>query len=178
MNLPWQLIHLSVLSIPSAILTSAQSGESFVGNDLSTAQNTFQYDGSNDFRKFEHFIAQNSTMKCFVDDHVAPFDFQVRGTCLGGWLVLEPWITPSLFYQFLGGHEGSTAMDMYSFCNVLGPEEGNKQLRRHWDAWVTEEIIAELALVGKVNSLRLPVGDWMYIPYGKYRLFFALSVKM
>jgi hypothetical protein len=42
-------------------------------------------------------------------------DFHFRGTALGkhivtslielqrgGWLVLEPWITPSLFYQFLG----------------------------------------------------------------------------
>mgnify|MGYP006115819401 CR=1 FL=1 len=23
------------------------------------------------------------------------------GTNAGGWMVLEPWITPSLFYQFL-----------------------------------------------------------------------------
>ena len=32
-------------------------------------------------------------------------DFHLRGTALGGWLVLEPWITPSLFYQFLGASE-------------------------------------------------------------------------
>ena len=25
-----------------------------------------------------------------------------NGTNIGGWLVLEPWITPSLFYRFLG----------------------------------------------------------------------------
>lgn len=29
-------------------------------------------------------------------------NWHMRGTSLGGWLVLEPWITPSLFYQFLG----------------------------------------------------------------------------
>lgn len=23
------------------------------------------------------------------------------GTNIGGWMVLEPWITPSLFYRFL-----------------------------------------------------------------------------
>lgn len=86
----------------------------------------------------------------------------------GGWLVLEPWITPSLFYQFLGGDEHSTAFDTSSFCKVLGPEEGNRQLRRHWDTWVTEEIIKELADSGAVNSLRLPVGDYMYKPYGDY----------
>ena len=45
-------------------------------------------------------------------------------TNLGGWLVLEPWITPSLFYRFLGkqpGVDGGVAMDSYSFCEVLGP---------------------------------------------------------
>lgn len=83
-------------------------------------------------------------------------------------MVLEPWITPSLFYQFLGKDETSTATDIFSFCKVLGPEEGNKQLRRHWDTWVTEEIIEELKESGAVNSLRLPVGDWMYVPYGPY----------
>jgi glucan 1,3-beta-glucosidase len=31
--------------------------------------------------------------------------FHFRGTALGGWLVLEPWITPSMFYQFLGASE-------------------------------------------------------------------------
>ena len=41
-------------------------------------------------------------------------------------------------------------------------------MKRHWDAWVTEKIIKDLAESGAVNSLRLPVGDWMYKPYGPY----------
>lgn len=32
---------------------------------------------------------------------------------------------------------------------------------------MTEEDIAELATAG-VNTIRLPVGDWMYQPYGPY----------
>lgn len=87
---------------------------------------------------------------------------------LGGWMVLEPWITPSLFYQFLGKGENTTAFDTYTFCQVLGAEEANRQLRRHWDAWVTRDIIYELAASGAVNSLRLPVGDYMYKSYGPY----------
>ena len=86
-------------------------------------------------------------------------------------MVLEPWITPSLFYQFLGGNETSVAMDHYSFCAVLGAEEGNRQLRRHWESWVTEEIVRELAHSGAVNSLRVPVGDFMFVPYGPYGEF-------
>lgn len=45
--------------------------------------------------------------------------------------------------------------------------QGNKQLRRHWKTWVTESDIAQIATVG-VNTIRLPVGDWMYQPYGPY----------
>jgi glucan 1,3-beta-glucosidase len=44
----------------------------------------------------------------------------VTGTNLGGWMVLEPWITPSMFYQFLGKPHNETneniGRDHYSFC--------------------------------------------------------------
>jgi glucan 1,3-beta-glucosidase len=110
---------------------------------------------------FKHFIAHSDTQTCTSDEHATPFNNQIRGVSLGGWMVLEPWITPSMFYQFLGQDETSTATDIYSFCKVLGKEEGNKQLRRHWKTWVTEEIIVKLKESGAVNSLRLPVGDWM-----------------
>mmetsp|Transcript_3783 Transcript_3783/g.8234 ORF Transcript_3783/g.8234 Transcript_3783/m.8234 type:complete len:392 (-) Transcript_3783:1314-2489(-) len=121
-----------------------------------------------DTTQYKHFLAHNKTMTCFADEHATPFNNQIRGVNLGGWLVLEPWITPSLFYQFLSQPEGEVGMDTYSFCEVLGPEEGNRQLRRHWDTWVTEDIIKQLAEGGAVNSLRLPVGDFMYAPYGPY----------
>ncbi|KAL1507112.1 hypothetical protein AB1Y20_007968 [Prymnesium parvum] len=100
--------------------------------------------------------------------------WKVSGTNLGGWLVLEPWITPSLFYQFLGmdvkwgamaGHH--TAMDTFTFCQVLGPEKANKQLRQHWKTWVREQDIAAIAATGATH-VRIPIGDWQYIPYGPY----------
>jgi glucan 1,3-beta-glucosidase len=95
-------------------------------------------------------------------------DLSIRGTNLGGFLVLEPWITPSLFMQFLGrGRDDGVAMDMKAFCEVLGPEEGNKQLQRHWSTWVTQDIIEELARTG-IDTLRLPVGDWQFVPYEPY----------
>ena len=50
----------------------------------------------------------------------------MTGVNAGGWMVLEPWITPSLFYRFLGGTDGTTAFDTYTFCEVLNahPENG------------------------------------------------------
>ena len=79
-------------------------------------------------------------------------DFYFRGTSLGGWLVLEPWLTPSLFYQFLGlsvkyGTETKDhiAIDSKTFCSALGPQEANRQLRQHWKTWVNEKQIQSLA---------------------------------
>ena len=83
------------------------------------------------------------------------------GTNIGGWMVLEPWITPSLFYRFLGKtHSEGVAIDSYTMCETLGPEEGNKLMRAHWDAWVTEEHIKGLA-DRDVEIVRLPIGDWI-----------------
>lgn len=124
--------------------------------------------GGEDSTQYLHFIAHNKTMTCSADEHAMPFNNQIRGVNLGGWMVLEPWITPSLFLQFLGKGDGEAAFDMYTFCQVLGPEEANRQLVRHWDAWVTEDIIRSLKESGAVNSLRLPVGDFMFVPYGPY----------
>jgi glucan 1,3-beta-glucosidase len=118
--------------------------------------------------RFRHFVAHPRNMTCSADEHARPFNNQIRGVNLGGWMVLEPWITPSLFYQFLDGQENSTAFDMYTFCEVLGPVEANRQLRRHWEAWVTEDVVRELVDSGAVNSLRLPVGDFQFVPYGPY----------
>ena len=101
----------------------------------------------------------------------------MSGTSLGGWLVLEPWLTPSLFYQFLGADERygpdldnirlKTGMDQKSFCTALGPKEANRQLRRHWKLWLTEEHIQLIAKTGSTH-VRIPVGDWMWEPYDIY----------
>jgi hypothetical protein len=106
------------------------------------------------------------------NDHLN--DFHFRGTSVGGWLVLEPWITPSLFYQFLGASEkwgddapSHVAFDSHTFCTALGKEEANKQLRRHWKTWVTEDQVKNLKASG-AETLRVPVGDWMYVPYEPY----------
>jgi glucan 1,3-beta-glucosidase len=62
-------------------------------------------------------------------------------------MVLEPWITPSLFYRFLGlnNTESQVAVDSYTFCESQGPEDGNKIMRAHWDTWYTEEHIKNIS---------------------------------
>ncbi|KAI9594786.1 glycoside hydrolase superfamily [Syncephalis fuscata] len=84
---------------------------------------------------------------------------KIRGVNLGGWLVLEPWITPSLFEQFLTVPEKDQAVDEWTFCEKLGREEAKRQLRAHWDTWVTEDDFRKLANAG-INHVRIPIGYW------------------
>ena len=130
---------------------------------------SYSKSNSNETYVFQHFVPHNDSMTCTADEHAQPFNNQIRGVNLGGFMVLEPWITPSLFYQFLGKGENTTAFDMYTFCQVLGPKTANRQLRHHWDTWVTPKILDELYETGGINSLRLPVGDFQFVPYGPYK---------
>ena len=42
-------------------------------------------------------------------------------------MVLEPWITPSIFYQFLGGNETTTAMVSMRRCSVMSMEDPRRK---------------------------------------------------
>jgi len=83
---------------------------------------------------------------------------KIRGVNLGGWLVLEPWITPSLFKQF---DPRDNVVDEWRFTEVLGKSEARKQLEHHWDTWLTEDHIRELADSG-INHVRIPFGYWTF----------------
>jgi glucan 1,3-beta-glucosidase len=97
----------------------------------------------------------------------------VIGTNIGGWMVLEPWITPSFFYRFLGkpginaDGKSEVAVDCYTLCEVLGATEGNQMMQAHWETWATEDHIKQLA-ERDVEVIRLPIGDWTFTQYGPY----------
>jgi len=87
------------------------------------------------------------------------FDYQnqkVRGVNLGGWFVLEPWITPSLF-------EGTEAVDEYTLTQALGKEASYSTLGRHWNSFITEGDFQQIAAAG-LNHVRIPIGYWSIIP--------------
>ena len=79
---------------------------------------------------------------------------KLRGVNLGGWLVLEKWITPSLF-------EGLQATDETSYCVELGAAEATRRLHHHWNTFITRADFAWLARAG-INAVRLPVGHWLF----------------
>ncbi|KAJ1912524.1 hypothetical protein H4219_005564 [Mycoemilia scoparia] len=87
----------------------------------------------------------------------------IRGVNLGGWLVLEPWIRPSLFLQFYNYPKEKQPVDEWSFCQTLGKEQCYVQLKHHWDEWFTPGDIGRLAMYG-INHIRIPIGYWAFSP--------------
>ena len=79
----------------------------------------------------------------------------VRGVNIGGWLVLEPWITPSIFEQFLAGN----VVDEYTLCKYAGNAESI--LQSHWSSWATEGDFQKIADNG-FNLVRIPIGYWAF----------------
>lgn len=78
---------------------------------------------------------------------------KLRGVNLGGWLVLEKWMTPSLF-------EGMDATDETTWCVELGDQAAEK-LRAHWNSFITRDDFAWLAARG-INTVRIPLGHWIF----------------
>ncbi|KDQ12583.1 glycoside hydrolase family 5 protein [Botryobasidium botryosum FD-172 SS1] len=82
---------------------------------------------------------------------------KVRGVNLGGWLVLEPWITPSIF-----DNTGNDAIvDEYTFGQMYDSAKGAQVLKNHWDTWITEKDFVDIAAAG-LNHIRLPIGYWAF----------------
>ncbi len=87
---------------------------------------------------------------------MSPGGVRLRGVNLGGWLVLEKWMTPSLF-------AGLAAVDETSWCVELGPAAAAQRLRAHWNAFITRDDLAWLAGIG-IDALRIPLGHWIFGP--------------
>ena len=77
----------------------------------------------------------------------------IRGVNLGGWLVLEKWLTPSVF-------AGTNSEDEYSFMRT---PDAKKRLRAHRDTFITEKDFRWLA-AHDINLVRIPVGYWLFEP--------------
>src|SRR5699024_7473129 len=52
----------------------------------------------------------------------------IRGVNLGGWLSLEPFITPSLFDY----DDDAKVIDEYTLCDHLGPKKAAEILEEHY----------------------------------------------
>ncbi|KAJ9060169.1 hypothetical protein DSO57_1033758 [Entomophthora muscae] len=108
-------------------------------------------------------MKQFTALAAFALSSIVCFDYKkdkIRGVNLGGWLVLEPWITPSLFEPFKGKSEGKMAVDEYTYTKIL-KHKAKPILESHWKNFVTEKDFIILKRAG-INHVRIPVGYWAF----------------
>lgn len=83
-----------------------------------------------------------------------------RGVNLGGWLSLEPFITPSLFnYDSKLG-----IIDEWTLCTHLGPSGALSTLEKHYSTFVTEQTFIDIANAG-LDHVRIPFSYWAVTTY-------------
>lgn len=73
----------------------------------------------------------------------------LNGVNLGGWFVVEKWMTPSLF-------AGTTARNEFELSQT---KQGRRRIRRHHATFVTKRDLLWLKQQG-IEILRVPVGHW------------------
>lgn len=83
----------------------------------------------------------------------------IHGVNLSGWLVLEPWITPSLFAS-------TGALDAPDLAVALGPKKYTKLIEKHRKTFITERDFLQMASRG-YNAVRLPV-PWRMLQDAAY----------
>lgn len=82
----------------------------------------------------------------------------VRGVSIGGWLVLEPFITPSIFEAF---DQSKGIVDEFTLGQQMGSDFAYGILKPHWDTWCTLADFQKIAAAG-FNTVRIPIGYWAY----------------
>ena len=92
-----------------------------------------------------------------------------RGVNVGGWLSLEPFITPSLFnYDTRMG-----IIDEWTLCEHLG-RRAPGILEKHYSTFVTEDTFREIADAG-LDHVRIPFGYWAVQTYDGDPFLFRTS---
>ncbi|KIK63051.1 glycoside hydrolase family 5 protein [Collybiopsis luxurians FD-317 M1] len=89
---------------------------------------------------------------------LTPFNYGtdiIRGVNLGGWFVLEPWITPSIFQAT----NDTSIIDEYTLGMNTNYNDTLAVLQNHWDTWITEDDFAAISAAG-LNHVRIPLGYW------------------
>lgn len=79
---------------------------------------------------------------------------KIKGVNLGNWLVLEKWMSPSLF-------EGTTAEDEYYLPAQLPPEVYEARIKIHRSEYTTERDFASIKRMG-LNAVRIPVPYFIF----------------
>lgn len=78
----------------------------------------------------------------------------IKGVNLGNWLVLEKWMSPSLF-------DGTSANDEYDLPRQLSPEVYEARIKTHRAEFISERDFVKIKSMG-LNTVRIPVPFFVF----------------
>lgn len=84
----------------------------------------------------------------------------IRGVNLGGWLSIEPFITPSLFNTYT---VADNVVDEYTLSATLGSSAASV-IEKHYATFITEQDFADIANAG-LDHVRIPYSYWAVTTY-------------
>lgn len=108
------------------------------------------------------FVTERN-QKRFFDYGAIEYSEPIRGVNIGGWFVLEPFITPSLFEALRTNqyNDNGIPVDEYHYTKALGKEIAASRLEAHWSTFYTEKDFKDIAALG-FNLVRIPIGYWAF----------------
>lgn len=85
---------------------------------------------------------------------------KMYGVNLGGWLNLEPFISPALYEPFY-----PNAVDEWTLSELIQARDGNlNAIEEHYKTFIVEEDFAMIAAAG-LNWIRIPIAFWAVEKY-------------
>ncbi|VEU20835.1 DEKNAAC101664 [Brettanomyces naardenensis] len=126
----------------------------------------YRSDGVIVSRQVAEYWYKRSIQKRDTDSSSPSFDYsseKVYGVSLGGWLITEPYITPSLYRAAITDNEtdAQIPVDEYHYCKKLGTSECYNRLHEHWDTFINGSDFKKIKEWG-LNTVRLPIGYWAF----------------
>ncbi|KAF2766670.1 glycoside hydrolase [Teratosphaeria nubilosa] len=85
----------------------------------------------------------------------------IRGVNLGGWLSIEPVITPSLFSSY---NTHDNVVDEYTLSQTLGTSDAKTTIEKHYSSFISEQSFANISAAG-FDHVRIPFSYWAVITY-------------
>ena len=85
----------------------------------------------------------------------------IRGVNIGGWLSIEPFITPSMFNSYASN---LNIVDEYTLCQHLGADQAAQTLEKHYSTFVNEQTFADIQAAG-FDHVRIPFSYWAITTY-------------
>ncbi|KAI4195679.1 MAG: hypothetical protein LQ346_003372 [Caloplaca aetnensis] len=85
----------------------------------------------------------------------------IRGVNIGGWLSIEPFITPSLFKAY---KPNQGIIDEYTLTKELGPQKAAKTLEKHYATFISEKDFQQIQEAG-FDHVRIPYSYWAVTTY-------------